>query len=136
MRKKNDRLAERLAAIKGSAPTITDGRIPPPKKRGPPEREKREAVFRPGKIYLSKSDQVRCVIRNVSDGGAYVHLEGMQPLPPIVMLRFDQTGVVKKARVAWQNEIEAGLAFMKDMTPGRDAAPEPGEKPPGPPPRV
>lgn len=135
MRKNKDRLSERLAAIKSAAPTITDGRIPPPKSSRRPEREKREAVFRPGKIYLSKTDQVRCVIRNVSDGGAYVHLEGMQPLPPIVMLRFEQTGIVKKARVAWQHEIEAGLAFMKDMKRG-DEAPEPGEKPPAPPPRA
>ncbi len=129
MRKKDNRLSERLAAIKSAAPTITDGRIPPPKKRGPPERDKRDAVFRPGKIYLSKSDQVRCVIRNVSAGGAYVHLEGMQPLPAVVMLRFEQTGVIKKARVAWQNDIEAGLAFVKDMTPGRDG-PDPHEIPP------
>ncbi|MFC2952648.1 PilZ domain-containing protein [Marinicaulis aureus] len=129
MRKKDNRLTERLAAIKSAAPTITDGRIPPPKKRGPPDRDKRDAVFRPGKIYLSKSDQVRCVIRNVSQGGAYVHLEGMQPLPAIVMLRFEQTGVIKKARVAWQNDIEAGLAFVKDVTPGR-TGPDPHEIPP------
>ena len=129
MRKKNNRLAERLAAIKGAAPTITDGRIPPMKQNSRPEREKRAAVFRPGKVYLSKHDLVRCVIRNVSDGGAYIHMEGVQPLPPVVMLRFDQTGVVKKARVAWQNEIEAGLSFVKDMTPGREG-PDPHELPP------
>lgn len=129
MRKKNNRLSERLAAIKSAAPTVTDARIPQPKKRAPPEREKREAVFRPGKIYLSRTDQVRCVIRNVSDGGAYVHLEGMQPLPPVVMLRFEQTGVTKKARVAWQHDIEAGLAFVKDMTPGRKGD-DPHEPPP------
>ncbi len=131
MRKKNNRLSERLAAINSAAPTVTDARIPQPKRRGPPEREKREAVFRPGKIYVSKTDQVRCVIRNVSDGGAYVHLEGMQPLPPVVILRFDQTGVTKKARVAWQHDIEAGLAFVRDMTPGRK-----GDDPHGAPPVV
>mgnify|MGYP001432796452 CR=1 FL=1 len=68
----------------------------------------------------AKNDHVRCVIRNVSGGGAYVHLEGVHPLPPIVILHFDQTGVVKKARVAWQNETEAGLAYLKDLTPGRE----------------
>ena len=129
MRKKNDRLAERLAAIKSAAPTVTDGRIPAPKRRGPPERAPRDPVFRPGKIYLSKHEHVRCVIRNVSSGGAYVHLEGMQPLPAVVILRFEQTGVTKKARVAWQDEIEAGLSFVKDVTPGREG-PDPHELPP------
>ncbi len=120
MAKKNDRLAERLAAIKSASPTITDARIPEPKRRGPPQREVREPVFRPGKLYLSKTDHLRCVIRNVSNSGAYVHLEGVHPLPPVVVLKFDQTGVVKKARVAWQRETEAGLAYIKDLTPGRE----------------
>lgn len=120
MAKKDNRIAERLAAIKNAAPTVTEARIPALKKRGPPERDARGAVFRPGKLYLSKNDHVRCVIRNVSGGGAYVHLEGVHPLPPIVILHFDQTGVVKKARVAWQNETEAGLAYLKDLTPGRE----------------
>ncbi|GJL93331.1 MAG: hypothetical protein DHS20C04_29900 [Hyphococcus sp.] len=120
MAKKNDRIAERLAAIKSAAPTITNAGIPEAKRRGPPTREVREPVFRPGKVYLSKTDHLRCVIRNVSDGGAYVHLEGVHPLPAIVILRFDQTGVTKKARVAWQNETEAGLAYVKDLTPDRE----------------
>lgn len=126
MAKKDNRIAERLAAIKSAAPSVTEARIPPPKRRGPPERDERGAVFKPGKLYLSKTDLVRCVIRNVSGGGAYVHLEGAHPLPPIVVLHFDQTGVVKKARVAWQKETEAGLAYVKDLTPGREG-PDPHE---------
>lgn len=81
-------------------------------------RASREPVFRPGKLYLSKTHHLRCVIRNVSETGAYVHMEGIHPLPPIVVLRFDQTGVVKKCRVAWQNEIEAGLEFVKPAAEG------------------
>jgi hypothetical protein len=119
MAKKNDRIAERLAAIKSAAPTITNAGIPEAKQRAP-TRETREPVFRPGKVYLSKTDHLRCVIRNVSDSGAYVHMESIHPLPAIVILRFDQTGVTKKARVAWQHETEAGLAYVKDLTPDRD----------------
>ena len=126
MAKKNDRLAARLAAINNAAQDVSAARIPPPKKRGPPERAPREPVFRPGKLYISKSDHLRCVIRNVSTSGAYVHMEGVHPLPPIVILKFDQTGVIKKARVAWQRETEVGLAFIKDLTPGREG-PDPHE---------
>ncbi|WDI30616.1 PilZ domain-containing protein [Hyphococcus flavus] len=116
-KKKKEHISNRLASITSSAPKVSDVRIPEPKKRGPPERAKREPVFRPGKLYISKSNFLRCVIRNVSDSGAYVHIEGVHPLPETVVLRFDQTGVIKKARVAWQNEIEAGLEYLKDMTP-------------------
>jgi hypothetical protein len=125
MAKKNDRIAERLAAIKSAAPTITHAGIPEAKRRAP-TRAQREPVFKPGKIYLSKTNHLRCVIRNVSDSGAYVHMEGIHPLPTIVVLRFDQTGVVKKARVAWQHETEAGLAYVQDLTPGREG-PDPHE---------
>ena len=125
-RKDEDRIAKRLAAIKGAAAPVTEARIPPAKRRGPPQREERDSVFRPGKIYLSKTDHVRCVIRNVSDGGAYLYLEGFNPLPPVVVIRFDQTGVIKKARVAWQHETEVGLAYIQDLTPGR-AGPDPHE---------
>jgi hypothetical protein len=124
--KDDDRISKRLAAIKGAAASVAGAGIPPPKRRGPPEREERDSVFRPGKVYLTKTDTLRCVIRNVSGGGAYVHLEGAHPLPPVVLIRFDQTGVVKKARVAWQHETEVGLAYIKDLTPGR-AGPDPHE---------
>lgn len=120
MAKKDNRIAERLAAIKNAAPAVTEAGIPAHKKSKRPERDDRGAVFKPGKLYLSKTVHVRCVIRNVSGGGAYVHLEGVHPLPQIVVLHFDQTGVVKKARVAWQHETEAGLAYLKDITPGRE----------------
>lgn len=112
-KKKKEQISARLAAISSSAPEVSDGRIPPPRpSRGRPGREQREPVFRPGKLYLSKTHHVRCVIRNVSTGGVYVHLEGEHPLPSVVVLRFLQTGVTKKARVAWQKDIEAGLEFI------------------------
>jgi len=121
MAKKDDRIGARLAAIKSAAQPIGDVRIPEPKKRaGPPEREVRASTFKPGKIFLNKTDYMRCVIRNTSDGGAYVQLEGAASLPAVVVLRFNQTGVVKKARVAWQRDLEAGLAYLKDLTPGRE----------------
>ncbi|MEO1135318.1 MAG: PilZ domain-containing protein [Pseudomonadota bacterium] len=120
MGKKKDRIAQRLTAIKNASPSVTDARIPPMKRRGAPEREPREAVFRPGKIYLNRNDSLRCTVCNVSNGGAYIRLEGSFPLPPVVILKYIQSGVVKKARIAWQNEAEAGLAFQDTKTPGTE----------------
>ena len=92
---------------------LGDVRIPEYKASGKPQRAKREPVFRPGKLYLTKTHHVRCVIRNVSETGAYVHMESLEPLPEIVVLRFEQIGTVKKCKVVWQNEIEVGLEFVK-----------------------
>lgn len=111
-KKKKEQIANRLASISSSAAKLGDVRIPQFKPSGKAERAKREHVFRPGRLYLSKTHHVRCVIRNVSETGAYVHMESTEPLPEIVVLRFEQTGTVKKCRVAWQNEIEVGLAFI------------------------
>lgn len=115
-KKDKDRIANRLAAISSAAPTISDARIPPPKRRAP-QRAPREPVFRPGVLYVSRTHTVRCVIRNLSTTGAYLHVEGEHPLPPTVILKFLQTGIVKKARVIWQNETEVGLQFITDPKP-------------------
>lgn len=119
-KKDKERIANRLAAISSAAPQVNDARIPEPKKRGSPQRAARDPVFRPGKLYLSKSHHLRCVIRNVSATGAYIHMEGVHTLPQIVVLRFEQTGIVKKARVVWQNETEVGLAYLTEPVAGDD----------------
>lgn len=120
MGKKKDRIAERLTAIKNASPTVTDARIPPMKRRGAPEREPREPVFRPGKIYLNRSESLRCTVCNVTRSGAYIRLEGSFPLPPAVILKFIQTGVVKKAHIAWQRDEEVGLVFQEAKTADSD----------------
>ena len=114
MRKKQkNKIADRLASISSTAPKVTDARIPELKKKEDPRRAPREPVFRPGKLFISKTEHLRCIIRNTSVTGAYLHMEGVHPLPEIVVLRFDQTGIVKKARVVWQKEIEVGLEYIE-----------------------
>lgn len=117
-KKQRDHIANRLASISSTTANVENVRIPELKGGKKPSRAKREPVFRPGKLFLSKSNHLRCVIRNVSETGAYVHMEGIHPLPAIVVLRFDQTGVTKKCRVVWQKEIEAGLEFIKPAAEG------------------
>lgn len=112
-KKQKEHIANRLASISGASAKVSDVRIPELKSRGRPERAERAPVFRPGKLFVSKSHNLRCVIRNVSATGAYIHMDGTHPLPELVVLRFEQTGIVKKARVVWQKEIEVGLEFIK-----------------------
>ena len=63
---------------------------------------------------MTESEYFRCIVRDIGVGGARVALEGAVSLPSDVTLRFDYSGVAKIARVAWQNDLEAGLAFVDD----------------------
>lgn len=115
-------MTERLRAIAaGPAPALAA--LPfAAKPRSKPERSARDAVFRPAKLFYAKNVFVRCVVRNLSPAGAQVIMEGAVPLPPEVSLKFEQNGVIKKARIAWQEDNLAGLAFVSaaDASPVRD----------------
>ncbi|WP_425408354.1 PilZ domain-containing protein [Hyphococcus sp.] len=122
-KKQKEHIANRLASISSTTSDVKDVRIPVLKGRERPERAERSQVFRPGKLYLSKSNFARCVIRDISETGANVHIEGTHPLPKIVVLRFEQSGIVKKARVVWQDDVEAGLQFIVPSA-GADETPK------------
>lgn len=116
MARKKDQVAQRLAAIKKAAPNVTHAVVPPPKKREEPDRKPREPVFRPAKIFMNRSDSMRCTVCNVTEDGAYIRLEGAHTLPANVTLKFLQTGVTKNASVVWQTDAEVGLVFSPDET--------------------
>lgn len=86
-------------------------------------RAPRENVFRTGKIYTRKDNYYRCVIINQSSTGVLARMEGEYAVPKIVIFRFLQTGITKKARVAWQDEGDLGLAFLEDITVRRKQRP-------------
>ncbi len=120
-KKDKDQIANRLASISNASAKAGDVRISEIKTRSSKKgRAPREPVFRPGKIFLSKTHNVRCVIRNVSATGAYVHMDNTHPLPERVVLHFTQSGLVKKCRVVWQKEVEAGLEFIDPDQAGGD----------------
>ena len=80
-------------------------------------REMRRAPRR--RSFLSRKlvfDQARacsldCVIRDLSDTGARVRLNGGLPVPPVVHLVDLSHGVAYGARVLWRRGGEIGLAF-------------------------
>ncbi len=115
MAKKKDAISKRLAAISSATPEVKNAPITTMKTRRA-ERALRENVFRPAKLYTSKSDFLPCVIRNISETGALVRMESDQALPEIVVLRLIQTGRIKKARIIWRDENDIGLHFIADLT--------------------
>lgn len=110
-KKKDDPLSKRLASL--SAQKGVDWTPPPsaaPKTR-PRRTEERKQVYRFGRLVLADRSEVKCIIRDFSSGGVRIVLEGAHPLPPLVTIKIDQTGLSKKAAVIWQKELEAGLNF-------------------------
>ncbi len=76
-------------------------------------RQPRKSVFRLARIFVNKIDSVRCVVINLSADGARVSIEGDFDMPQFVVLKFEESGIKKKARVAWQHQNEFGLSFLR-----------------------
>lgn len=107
-----DFVAKRLAAITNAKPLA----CPPATTTNKARRERltRHSVFRLARIFISKMDSIRCVVVNLSADGARITMEDAYALPDTVTLRFDQSGVRRKARVAWRQDRDIGLCFIKD----------------------
>jgi hypothetical protein len=109
----NNRLNQRIAAIAAARPLT----VPTPKRHEEIRREQRKAVYRFGHLQLSDRSVLNCIVKDVSRNGARITLEGAISLPEMVILKIDLTGERRRARVAWQRDREAGLAFALEHSP-------------------
>lgn len=115
--KGKDRITRRLTAIKTASAAQFDGpeaARPSRNKRS----EERRTVYRFARLVLPDRSVVKCIMKDVSTGGAKIVIEGNIAMPSRVLLKVDQTGQTKRARVAWQNETEVGLQFI--VEPGAE----------------
>ncbi|VAW05030.1 hypothetical protein MNBD_ALPHA05-1105 [hydrothermal vent metagenome] len=100
----------RLAGIINAKPVAT-----PPEFAGEDKRRQpRKTTFKLARIFVNKIDSIRCVIINLSADGARISIEGDFDMPQYVVLKFEETGIQKKARIAWQHENEFGLSFLRE----------------------
>lgn len=75
--------------------------------------EPREKVYRFARLALPGGNSVKCVVLDLSRGGARVQFDSFGAcLPQFVTLEFEASGVSHKARVAWERDHTAGLAFL------------------------
>lgn len=109
-KKTDDAVNRRLAALAAARPKGAEAPAPASskKKRG---RADRRATYRIGRVICDNRSEAPCVLKDLSDTGARIILEGEAGLSPRVILRIDQTGERRAARVAWQRGREAGLDF-------------------------
>ncbi len=78
------------------------------------ERTHRKTSYLLASIFTSGIDGIRCVVVNLSADGARITMEDNYELPELISLRFEQSGVERRARIAWRQDLEIGLSFIKD----------------------
>lgn len=109
--KDKEHINRRLTAIKSVSAARFDA---PEAPRAPQEKraEERRTVYRFARLVLPDRAVMNCIIKGYSRRGAKVVIEGSVTLPPRVLMKIDQTGETKRAKVVWQNEMEVGLQFV------------------------
>lgn len=104
-----DRLSERMRKA-------IDREVAPPSATIPLsrqiERAVRQAVFRQGALILANNERLRVALKDVSTTGARVEYFTRQDLPDEVILVEPTLRIKSRARVVWQREGVAGLAFL------------------------
>jgi hypothetical protein len=107
-----DRAAQRLAAI-ASKPAAAATGLAPSGIVGASlrKREPRTPVFRQARLNIAGGGAVQCVVVDISENGARIHLEGASGLPDMVTLTVLATGAVRRGRVVWRSDSAAGLSF-------------------------
>ncbi len=113
---KADRLARRLSTLAAAAPREAPKfrRAETPQAPGRKKRAKdRTPTFKTGRVIFSGRSEAPCVIKDLTDSGARIVLEGEAALPPQVTLVIAAIGSRKEARVIWQADREVGLSFAE-----------------------
>ena len=99
----------------GKRNTSPDGAAP---KRLQRPTDKRQGIrapsFRYAKVYISGNTELECAVRDVSQSGCMVSLLGAENLPDELSVRLDPSQPRRKARVAWRENLEAGLEFLPE----------------------
>jgi len=71
----------------------------------------RTKVFKGAKIILAGRSTVNCIVRNLGNHGACLHLPSTADLPAEFDLSFDTCLTSQKCRVAWQTVTNVGVSF-------------------------
>ena len=78
------------------------------------DRAPRQAVFRTATMVTSGGARQNVALKDVSATGARIEFHTRGTLPELVVLIEPMMKLHKRARVVWQEEGRAGLAFLTD----------------------
>ncbi|MBT9288387.1 GGDEF domain-containing response regulator [Prosthecodimorpha staleyi] len=76
-------------------------------------RQPRWRTLKPGKIVFNEfNSTIDCVVRNLSEGGARLKVEGAVALPEFFHLKIADAGALRRVRKCWQYNNEFGVQFL------------------------
>ena len=79
-------------------------------------RVSRTKVFKGAKLIPAGRPAISCIVRDLSNLGACLHLSSTADLPTEFDLSFDTGRTLRKCRVAWQSLTNVGVSFER-LTP-------------------
>ena len=71
----------------------------------------RRRTLKGGKVILSKSTLIDCMIKDLSETGARLEFSGATSLPSEFKLQFTTSGEEKLVTLTWQRGLSAGVHF-------------------------
>jgi hypothetical protein len=104
-RPSSDALADRVRRI-------ADAKAPSPASKPAAHRDPRQTLFRNGVVIIDDAERLNVVIKDLSDSGARVEFFVRRILPDAVTLAEPMLKLRRRARVVWQRDGVAGLAFV------------------------
>ena len=108
----DDRLTRRLQTLSASkAETFGKASALASARKKTKRGSERQPTFKVGRIIYSGNNDIACVIKDFTDMGARIIVEGEAALPEDVVLSIAQAGIRRVAKVIWQHDREAGLSF-------------------------
>jgi hypothetical protein len=99
-----------LKLVRRDAPEVPFEPLTPVERRA----ETRESVFREAVLTIEGYYNVRAIITDISADGARIEFATRIDLPSRIVITEPLSGLKRWARVAWQNEGAAGLAFQEE----------------------
>lgn len=72
----------------------------------------RTTICKGAKVFLSpKRGTVACTVRNITNNGASIRVDGLNILPTNFELSFDNFRTSRKSRLVWRDGAFLGVAF-------------------------
>jgi hypothetical protein len=75
----------------------------------------RTTVLKSATLTLADCSTISCIVRNLSNNDACLHLSSTAGLPVGFDLSFDTGRTLRKCRVAWQSLTNVGVLFEQPM---------------------
>lgn len=113
-KKESRAITDRLTAIKNTPPVqFSELHREVRARRSKVDRETaRRPAYKIGMVMTPAGEDISCVVRDISEAGARVVLEGAIGLPPEFKLVIEGYSAPTHVALAWQKENEAGISFV------------------------